>query len=189
MTKAAAAAVDVARHVSRDQFAAPTPWADWDVRALTNHLTLWSAFQSELAARKQAASADQPLDENTDFTRGQWPELFAAQAEKAVAAWAEPAAWTGTTRFAGTEMPAELAGAMVLGELVLHGWDLARATGQELACDDDAAAAAHAFVAEMAPQGREMGLFATEVSVPGSAPPLDRVVALSGRDPRWRRPA
>lgn len=38
-------------------------------------------------------------------------------------AWAEPAAWTGTTRVGGVDLPREVAGLVVLDEVVVHGWE------------------------------------------------------------------
>ena len=60
MAKAGVSVVEVARNVKPDQLTAPTPCPDWDVRALINHLMFWSAFRSELAARKasEALHAD-----------------------------------------------------------------------------------------------------------------------------------
>jgi uncharacterized protein (TIGR03086 family) len=185
MATAAAAVVAVARNVRPDQLDKPTPCPDWDVRALVNHLVFWSAFRSELAARKQTAPADDPLTERTDFTRGDWAETFASQLDKAVAAWSEPGATEGDTGLAGGSMPARLIGSMMIGELVVHGWDLARATGQEIDADPAVVAAVLDMAAEMGPMGRKMGAFGDEVSVPESAPPLDRLLGASGRDPSW----
>jgi uncharacterized protein (TIGR03086 family) len=185
MARAAAAAVEVARDVAPAQLDEPTPCPEWDVRALVNHLMFWSAFRSELAARKQTAPADDPITEQTDLTRGDWAETLASQLDKAVAAWAEPGATEGDTGLAGGSMPARMIGMMMVGELVVHGWDLARATGQELATDPAVLETAHEMTAAMGPQGREMGAFGAEVAVPESAPLLDRVLGLSGRDPHW----
>ena len=76
-------------------------------------------------------------------------------------------------------------GGMVLGELVLHGWDLGRALGLEPQWTEDVLAAALGAVEGMAAQGREMGVFGPEVPVGPDATTLDRVVAVSGRDPGW----
>jgi uncharacterized protein (TIGR03086 family) len=83
-------------------------------------------------------------------------------------------------------MPADLLGGMVLGEFVLHGWDLARALDVPIAFSDDVLRLLYAEVARSADQGREMGVYGPEIIVPGDAPLLDRVLALSGRDPHWK---
>jgi uncharacterized protein (TIGR03086 family) len=186
MAKAATEVAEVARNVKPDQLDARTPCADWDVRAVVNHLMFWSAFRSELAARKESAPADDPIDEKTDFTAERdWPRTMAAQLERAVAAWGEPGATEGDTGLAGGSMPARMIAMMMLGELVVHGWDLARATGQPLTADATTLETVHEMAVTMGPQGRKMGAFGDEVSVPDTAPMLDQVLALSGRDPQW----
>lgn len=186
MAKAAAEVVEVARNVKPDQLGAPTPCPEWDVRALVNHLMFWSAFRSELAARKEQAPADDPITEKTDFTASpDWPETLARQLDKAVAAWSAPDALTGDTGLAGGSMPARMIAMMMVGELVVHGWDLARATGQTLPADPAVVATAGEMAAAMGDQGRQMGAFGAEVTVPADASPLDKVLGLSGRDPQW----
>lgn len=183
MAVAGAAAVRVVRGVTPDQLDAPTPCPGWDVRALVNHLTLWSAFRSETAARKQPA--DETHSEDTNFTQDDWAETFAAQLDRATAAWAEPGATDGDTGLAGGSMPATVIAAMMLGELVVHGWDLATATRQELSVDPEVLAAVREFGITMGPMARQMGAFGDEVPVPEAAPPLDRVLGMVGRDPHW----
>lgn len=73
---------------------------------------------------------------------------------------------------------------MALDEVVLHGWDLARATGQEFVLDDATATACLGFVESFDPAGPP-GLFGPAVPVPDDAPVMDRLVARAGRDPRW----
>lgn len=183
MAVAGAAAVRVVRGVTPDQLDAPTPCPDWDVRTLVNHLILWSAFRSETAARKQPA--DETHTEDTDFTQGDWAETFAVQLDRATAAWAEPGATDGDTGLAGGSMPATVIAAMMLGELVVHGWDLAAATGQKLDVEPEVLDVVREFGDTMGPMARQMGAFGDEVPVPDTAAPLDRVLGMVGRDPNW----
>jgi uncharacterized protein (TIGR03086 family) len=74
---------------------------------------------------------------------------------------------------------------MLVGEFVVHGWDLARAVGRPFALDDDLLGYLRDEVAKIAEEGRAMGVFGPEVTVPAAAPLLDQVLALTGRDPRW----
>ena len=82
-------------------------------------------------------------------------------------------------------LPAEMAGGIVLCELVLHGWDLGRTLGQRPGWPEDVLAGTLAAVGALAPQGRTMGAFGPEVGAPSDAPTLERLVALSGRDAAW----
>jgi uncharacterized protein (TIGR03086 family) len=102
-------------------------------------------------------------------------------------AWRDPAAWSGTTEAGGLELPAEVAGLVALNELVVHAWDLARATGQPYRGDEASLEAAHAFLGSIAtePGVQREGPFGPVVEVPDDAPLADRVVALSGRRPEW----
>ncbi|GAB3436297.1 TIGR03086 family metal-binding protein [Actinophytocola sediminis] len=178
--------VELANDVKPDQLGLPTPCPDWDVRALVNHLMFWTAFRSESAASKRPAPADDPITEQTDFTAdGDWAATLEAQLGRATAAWAEPSATEGNTGLAGGSMPAPVIGMMLVGELVVHGWDLAAATGRHLRVDERIVAAVHESTAAMAEQGRSYGVFGAEIPVPADATPLDRVLGLSGRDPAW----
>jgi uncharacterized protein (TIGR03086 family) len=177
---------EVVGGVKPDQLDAPTPCPDWTVRQLVSHLRYWTPVL-ERAGRKAPVPEELP-DPERDLAVADWQERYAEQLAGLVEAWADPAAWTGTTRMVGPEGPAPMYGGMVLGEFVLHGWDLARATGQQLACDDATALAAYESTAPLAEQGRSMGVYGPEVEVGPDAPPLWRALGLSGRDPRWTAP-
>ncbi len=106
----------------------------------------------------------------------------------AAAAWAEPAAWAGVTRIAGADGPAQAIGLALADELVVHGWDLARATGRPYDCEPELLDAAEGFLdrcaSRDAPAGPDVP-FGPARPLPDDACSLDRVIALAGRDPRW----
>ncbi|MFJ1607294.1 TIGR03086 family metal-binding protein [Streptomyces sp. NPDC088253] len=116
-----------------------------------------------------------------------WRETLPKALDELAEAWREPAAWTGETRAGGVPLPGAVAGAVAADELVVHGWDLARATGQEYEPDEVALRAAYGFLAAAAENaGPGGGVFGPVVPVPDDAPLLDRVIGLSGRDPGWK---
>lgn len=83
-------------------------------------------------------------------------------------------------------MPAEIAALVAADELLIHGWDLARATGQPHAGGPAVTEAVYAFLRQAAEEpDRGGGLFGPPAPVPSGAPPLHRAVGLSGRDPGW----
>ena len=94
-------------------------------------------------------------------------------------AWRDPAAWTGMTQAGGGDLPGEVAGLAGVDELVVHAWDIARASGQKLTADPAAVEAAHGFLAAAG------GPFGPVVAVHAERPLLDRVIGLAGRDPDW----
>ena len=85
----------------------------------------------------------------------------------------------------GTPTPAADVAALLIAEMVLHGWDAAKASGQRYTARDDVAAAALTAVEANAELFRKYQGFADVVPVPASAPALDRALAESGRDPAW----
>ncbi|EGX61571.1 hypothetical protein SZN_01489 [Streptomyces zinciresistens K42] len=110
-----------------------------------------------------------------------WRERFAAEADLLVAAWSAPGAEEGRT--GGMDLPARLVGSMALLDLTVHGWDLARATGQgDPGADEAVVAELTAAVAELAPTARKMGVFGEPVPERAGASGFERLLARTGRD-------
>jgi uncharacterized protein (TIGR03086 family) len=183
MTDAADAAARTVANVDASQFGRPTPCADWDARALLNHLILWTSYS--LAARAQGESVGQDLMDRDFAADPGFAADYRAQLDRALTAWADPAAWERSLDVMGSRTPAADVAALNIAEMVLHGWDLAAATGQAYTVSEPAAAAAMGAVEANADLFREYKGFAEPVEVPPTAPVLDRLLALSGRDPAW----
>lgn len=181
--KAVATALVIVANIEPDQLDAPTPCAEFDVRKLLNHLLFWGPSLTA-AARKESVPPPAADEGDVDLTGGDWAGELNAQLRARAVAWREPSAWRGTTSMESPDgMPAEVFGAMVLGETVVHGWDLARATGQAPSWDAGLLEFIHADLVRTAPMGREMGVYGPEVPVAADAPLIDRVVGLTGRMP------
>jgi uncharacterized protein (TIGR03086 family) len=179
LASAATEAARVAAGVSPDQLTGPTPCPDYDTRALVNHLVAYTGIGMELRARREPHPDDLAT---RDFTADpQWAAQYAEQLDRSVAAWADPAAWEGEV----SSMPAEAMAGMLFLELTLHGWDLARATGQEYKLDEEAAALLGTVVEQQAELYRQYKGFAEPVPPPAGASAVEIAVALSGRDPYW----
>jgi uncharacterized protein (TIGR03086 family) len=185
MPRAAAALATVVRDVPQDALSAPTPCADFDVRALVNHLLFYGPSLAA-AGRKEVVPPPAAAESDVDLTAGDWSGDLLAVLDDVAASWSTPAAWTGATRIVGpSEMPAPVIGGMLVGEIALHGWDLARATGQTIVLDDELLTYLREQLDATAEQGRQMGAYGPEVAVPASASTLDRVLGMTGRDPAW----
>ena len=105
-----------------------------------------------------------------------------------VETWSDPAAWEGTAWIAGFEAPASAVGVTAANELVVHGWDVARASGQQVALDAAALAPCREFVAMISGPGSEEArgdAFGPALPVPTGGTALDELVAGNGRDPAW----
>ncbi|GLW67425.1 TIGR03086 family protein [Actinomadura rubrobrunea] len=173
--------------VPGDRLAAPTPCAAYTLGDLVDHVGgLALGFLAgarkdpgETAARGPSGDASRLGDDwRTDI-----PRRLAALAD----AWRDPAAWTGATRVGGIDLPGRAAGLFALNELVVHGWDLARAMGRPYTPGQADVDACLGLVAGVQARGGPSP-FGPPVAVPDDAPPLDRLVALTGRDPAWTPP-
>lgn len=90
------------------------------------------------------------------------------------------------TRVGGVELPGDAVGRIALDELVIHGWDVARASGRRFDCEPEALDACMAWVSQVAAsEERPDGLLGAPVEVAADAPPPARLIGLSGRDPGW----
>ncbi|WP_367325517.1 TIGR03086 family metal-binding protein [Streptomyces sp. HUAS ZL42] len=192
MVRASEAAVGIVRGIGPDRFEAPTPCREFTVRELVNHLIFQTGERAYAAAFKQPARdrPDQVAEGHAFTAQPGWAEAYAARSAATATAWSDPQAWTGETSLSGSGgTPAPFVGGIVLGEWLLHGWDLAMATGQQWHVDDELAAALYEDVAGRAELARKYGVYGPEVSVPPSAPLFDRALGLAGRDRSWKPPA
>lgn len=178
---AARTAVPVVRGVGDTQLGAPTPCDEYDVRALLNHLFHVVVSFQALAARGTADFTTTP-----DYLGGDWRARFEDETGRLVEAWSAPDALEGISQ--GMGLPQRTVGEMVLGDLTVHAWDLARATGQDFVPYAPSVPVLDAGLSGMAPMARKMNVFGEPFSVPEGAPPFDRVLAVTGRDPGWAAP-
>ena len=184
MAAAAAEAARVVSNVPEGTLSQRTPCGDWDLRTLLNHTILWTSYSAE--RRAHGGSVDEELM-TKDFTADPgFREDYARQIRKAIDAWGDPAAWEGDRDMMGSPTPAADIGAMLLMETALHGWDVARATGQEFSVDDTTAAALLHIVAAQAELFRQYQGFADPIQPKHNATAFERALTLSGRDPGWK---
>ncbi len=184
MTEAVTETTRVIGHVQPDQLRQQTPCTDWDLRTLLNHTILWTAYSAEQRAYGKSVADDLM---NKDFAADPgFAKDYQVQAGRAVAAWSDPNAWEGDRGVMGNATPAQDIAAMLIAEMVLHGWDIAKATGQEYHCGKGLAEAVLETVEANAEMFRQYQGFAAVVPVPDDADAFDRALSLSGRDPNWK---
>ena len=174
--------------VSDNQLRGVTPCPAYTLGDLLDHVGgLAVAFTA--AARKTVppGGSQGPSGDGSRLEEG-WRDRISRDLATLAEAWTDPEAWTGTAVAGGVEMPAAVAALVALDELVVHGWDVARASGQRYDVDPASLEAVHGFVAQFSGPGQEesrAGLFGPVVPVADGAALLDRVVGMAGRDPSW----
>jgi len=183
MSEAGSTVAAAVRASAGTDLADPTPCGDWDVRTLVRHFVGTSgAFVR--AGRDKALDQEDPWGSNAVLGESDWAGQLAGQVEAAGEAWSRSEAWTGSVE--GAQMPAQAVGELGLIELMLHGWDVARAGGQSLDVSDGLGAELLRCLEPTLEQGRQLEVYGPPVSVPEGASAFVRALGLSGRDPDWR---
>ncbi|MFF4541624.1 TIGR03086 family metal-binding protein [Streptomyces aureus] len=178
----------LAEGVTDAQLDGVTPCPRYAVRNLLGHLAGLAVAFRDAGRKDLGPTTDTSPTASLPDIGPDWREALPKALDELADAWRDPAAWTGTTRAGGVDLPAEVAAAVAADELVVHGWDLARATGQEYDPDPVLLEVTHQFLAGVADDPTRVGgIFGPVVPVPDGAPLLDRVIGLSGRDPGWKR--
>ena len=172
---------DLVVAVPDDALGRPTPCERYTVGDLLDHI-------GGLALAFTAAARKTPLDGAPSGDAANlapdWRERIPRDLITVGEAWHDPDAWTGMTAAGGVDLPGEMAGAVALDELVVHGWDLAKGTNQPAGYEGPGLDAVHETVCQLRSSGSE-GIFGPSVDVPEDAPLFDRILGLTGRDPAW----
>lgn len=169
--------------LSDDQLDRATPMPGTTLGGLVDHVSgLTVGFT--LVAHKSTGRTGPPPPPDASKLGDGWRERIAQELDLLADAWRQSAAWEGMTAAAGIELPGEVAGLVALDELVVHGWDIAVASGQPYDPTLEEVAAATSFVSSFnAP--RDGNLFGPIVAVADDASPLEKLLGLAGRDPSW----
>lgn len=166
----------------------PTPCPAYTLGDLIEHVGGLALAFTAAAKKESGAFVEQAPSGRASRLEPGWRTRIAADLQMLAQAWRESDAWSGMTRIAGMDAPAEMVGLTAADELVVHGWDVARATGQPYGCEPALLGAAQSFLIQFAspdaPAGPDVP-FGPSQPVPAGAPMLDQVVALAGRDPAW----
>lgn len=174
--------------ITDDQLSAGTPCEGTSVAAMLDHFMMLTVAFTGAARKSTEAGQGQPPEPSAEDLDPAWRQKLPQQLDALVAAWRDPAAWEGTAQAGGVTMPAEMMGVVAVDELVLHGWDLARATGQPFDVDPASTEAVFGFTCEMSKpehKASREGLYGPVVDVPEDSPTFQRALGLSGRDPAW----
>ena len=171
-----------ARVVGTRDWDVPTPVDGWVARDVVRHLVTW--LPGLLDSRGWPSLAEVPPVDG-DPVRS-WAAHVDAVQELLDGPGGE---LTIDDPFLGGGPLGELVDRIYTTDVLLHTWDLARATGQDDTLDADTCAELLAGMAQMEGPMRASGQYGPAVPVPDDAPAQDRLVGFIGRDPGWRPPA
>jgi uncharacterized protein (TIGR03086 family) len=179
---------DLVANVKDDALDRPTPCPAYSLGDLIEHVGGLALAFTAAGRKERNAYTEMGGAGNASRLGADWRERIPRDLAALTQTWAEPGAWTGMTRIAGDDSPAGVVGLVLADELAVHGWDVARASGQAYACEPDILEAAlkflQMFASPDAPAGPEVAFGPARIML-DEAPLLDRVVAMAGRDPGW----
>lgn len=161
----------VVRGIAADDLGKQTPCREYDVASLTDHLL------NSITVLGGMAGAEFPERDPDDTVERQ--VILAAR--PALDAW-HRRGMDGTVPFGKGEAPAKVPVGILSLEFLVHAWDYAAATGREVPAPDSLSE----YVLDLAkkiitPQGRATAGFDDPIDVPDDAPPMQRLLAFTGR--------
>jgi uncharacterized protein (TIGR03086 family) len=179
LTRAVAATEGLVVAVRDDQWAGPTGCPGWSVRDLLNHLVGGHLMVAAVLA------GEQPPDPTADHLGADPVDAYRRSGEAVRAAFARPGALEKIVTVPAGTVPGAVALHLRLTELLVHGWDLAQATGQATSglpakLAEQELAFARVQLGKIPPDRRP---FAPPQPIDEDAPAIDRLAALLGRPP------
>lgn len=165
------------RDVRADQRDAPTPCTEFDVHTLMEHL-IATAVRAEAIGHGRDANAEPRFVESDDPAT-----TYAETADRAIAAWTDDATLDAPASVPWGTVPGRAALAGYVRETLVHGWDLAVATGQPAEADPAVVAPALATAQEFLPaeiRAEEWVPFDPPVEPRADAGPTERLANWCG---------
>lgn len=158
----------------------PTPVKEWTARQVVEHLLEW--FPDLLASGSAVRLAEVDTDDLVTAWRNRADEIQHLLDDSSVA--------NGPyrSRMFGELTIGDFIDRFYTPDIVMHSWDLARATGQDDTIPADFVTGAYEGMSQMADAIRSSGQFGDQQPVAPDATPQDRFIAFIGRDPSWRPP-
>jgi uncharacterized protein (TIGR03086 family) len=179
LARASAVTGDLIDRIAADQWTAPTPCTEWNVRDVVNHLVgmnlVFVAMFEESPMPERGA--DRLGADPADAYRRSAAALQAAAARPGVLERSQATAVGVAT--GGERLQWRIV------DLLVHGWDLAQATGAVAEPPDDLVEQALTFAQAQLPNQPRAGRFADPRPIPDNAPAIDRLAAFTGRPVPW----
>ncbi len=167
--------------VPADAWSDRTPCEDWSVRELVNHVTYENKWAVPLFAGASIADVGDQFE--GDLLGDDPAAASDAAAEAAVAAAAERLPQGGTVALSFGDTPVDEYVTQVAADHLVHGWDLAAATGGDTRFEPEVVAAIAAWFADREELYRGAGAIGPAEA--GTGDPQDDLIAAFGRDPGW----
>jgi uncharacterized protein (TIGR03086 family) len=162
-----------------DQWGDPTPCEDWDLRTLVNHIVSGNWWAAELAAGKTIPEVGDRLD--GDVLGDDATAAYESSATDAAAVFREPGAMERPCAVSYGPVPGEVYCGHRFIDVLVHGWDVAKAIGADTALPPDLVEACIAVVEPQAEMIAGSGAFHTDVRADPDGDRQAYLLAMLGR--------
>ena len=187
--KASLRVQEIMAEIRQDQGHDATPCTEWNVLDVMNHIiggaeVLAGSLEGNIPEGVGGVSPVSSYSGEEDVSK--LAEAYADESARVLTAANQPGAMEAVTPGGMMTVPQFLIA--MATDHIIHGWDLARATGQDDALDADVVQVAYAMMsspegAGFVEMGRQMGFVGPAVSVADDARLQDKLVAHMGRQP------
>ncbi len=159
----------------------PTPDDDWSVRDLVNHVAVEDLWVPEMMNGKTVAEVGNKFD--GDQLGGSPKEVWSKASADALEAFkAHP---NGVAHLSFGDTPGQAYAAQMFMDHLIHAWDLAKGANLDYNPNQELIEAAFEEMSKQAEDWRSGGAFKAKVEVNDEASTEDKLLALTGRDPKW----
>lgn len=166
--------------IGPDQMNATTPCEDWDVRALLNHLVSGNLWAAEIGAGATIEDVGNRLDGDV---LGDDPLVaYDTSASSAALTFEVAGALEAPCAVSYGPVPGSVYAGHRFIDVLIHGWDLAVATGQDTSLAPDLVDAAYEILRGEAAMVRGSGMFGEDLAVPAGASAQTCLLAFIGRE-------
>jgi uncharacterized protein (TIGR03086 family) len=167
--------------LTADDLARPSPCSEYTVGEVGEHVVRSMVLLAAVAgASVDGASVDGASVDGS--AEGLLDERVTVTAEAALAAWRRRGL-DGSVAVGRSTLPASLAVEIIPLELLVHGWDMARATGSEIDVPPEVAGYVLGRARSLVTSDKRGRSFAAEVPAGPSATVVERLIAFTGRQP------
>lgn len=167
--------IELVSGTTNEQLAGPTPCTEYTVGDLIDHVDLVVQGATTLALGSELPVV------GYSHLKPDWRDIVIQNLKALGKTWDDPAAWEGIGGVPGSDLSNTTWGKITLTELVVHGWDIATATGQTLDLPENTLRTCFDHVAVFVPNAPLPDLWDPPIEVPPDAPLFDRILAITGR--------
>ena len=165
--------------VQPEQWTNPTPCTEWNVKDIANHIIGENLWAAELLNGKTIAEVGNRLD--GDLAGNDPAGAYRASLHAATEASSAPGAMEATCHLSFGDYSGADYDGQLLVDTVVHGWDIAKATGQDTRLDAELVMACLPIAEQLTSQFRSAGVFGEDLPVSADANPQTKLLAMMGR--------